>query len=30
MSEETRNRISKAKKGHLKGTKQSPEHIAKG
>ena len=29
MSEETRKRISEVKKGHLKGTKQSPEHIAK-
>jgi len=29
MSEETRKKISEAKKGHLKGTKQSPEQIAK-
>ena len=29
MSEETKKKISEAKKGHLKGTKQSPEHIAK-
>ena len=29
MSEETRKKISDTKKGHLKGTKQSPEHIAK-
>jgi len=29
MSEETRKRISQAKKGHLKGKKQSPEHVAK-
>jgi hypothetical protein len=29
MSEKTRKKISKAKKGHLKGTKQSPEQIAK-
>ena len=29
MSEETKKRISEAKKGHLKGTKQSSEHIAK-
>lgn len=29
MSEETKNKISEAKKGHLKGKKQSPEQIAK-
>lgn len=29
MSKETKNKISKAKKGHLKGTKQSAEQIAK-
>lgn len=29
MSEETKQKISKAKKGHLKGRKQSPEQIAK-